>query len=62
MILLLCLRDISYFYIANTRSVMTGDGITHEETERSIGTMSEGGRKQLLQVESCDQGHHIQSI
>ena len=55
-------RDIPYFYIANTKSVMTGGGITHEETAKSIGMMSEGGRKQSLQVESCEQGHRIQSI
>ena len=35
---------------------MTGSGITHEKTAKSIGLMSEGGRKQSLQVESCEQG------
>ena len=54
--------DIPYSYIANTRSVMTGGGITHEETARSIWMMSEGGRQQSLQTEGCDQGHRIQSI
>ena len=55
-------RNIPYIYIANIRSVMTGGRITHEETAKSIGVMSEGGRKQSLQVVSCDQGHRIQSI
>ena len=55
-------RDIPYFYIASTRSVMAGGGITYEEMARSIGMMPEGGRTQSLQVESCDQGHCIQSV
>ena len=50
-------RDIPYFYIANTWSVMTGGGITHEETTRSIGMMSDGGPKQSLQVDNCDHGN-----
>ena len=40
-------------------NVMTGGGITHEETAKSIGMMSEGGRKQSLQVESCAKDNKV---
>ena len=33
-------RDVPYFYIANTRSAMTGGRTTYEETARSSGIMS----------------------
>ena len=41
-------RDVPYFYIANTRSAMTGGMTTYEETVRSSGIMSVSSRVKVV--------------